>query len=161
MDGGCKCQVAKCTRLSFSPSLSHSFPFSSLASFPAIYLSLSPSLSHLFSHFEVMLPAFDKYALAECLPSLVRRETTWKDQAAADEFSERKSLDQESSSSSCTGCPLIGWLPSALLMIRIPGLEKVTGCGSRAFSLSIANFTNKTVTSGKIQCAGIGSFGTR
>lgn len=33
-----------------------------------------------------MPPAFDKYALAECVRSLARRETTRKDQAAANKF---------------------------------------------------------------------------
>lgn len=33
-----------------------------------------------------MSPAFDKYALAECVRSLARRETTRKDQAAANKF---------------------------------------------------------------------------
>lgn len=33
-----------------------------------------------------MPPAFDKYVLAECVRSLARRETTRKDQAAANKF---------------------------------------------------------------------------
>ena len=91
MDGGCKCQVAKYTPLSFpfrsslsSRLVSRDLPY--LVFFPFVriahlYMYRSPS-----RFVPTMPPAFDKYALAECVRSLARRETTRKDQAAANKF---------------------------------------------------------------------------
>lgn len=85
MDGGCKCQVAKCTSPLFPSSR---FLSLFLSSFRVICLTLSFSsfvrASPSSFHANCAPPVFDKHALAESVyRSLVQHEATRKDQAAA------------------------------------------------------------------------------